>query len=85
MQEIVAPHMEGVHCFSHRTNLAVKVLSYLLFITKIKMLLQTLHSYFAYSPKRHFEFTKLAELMQTKGLKILHQVMYSNFAPLPMP
>ncbi len=37
-------------------------------------MLQTLHSYFAHSPKRHLEFTKLAELMQIKGNKILQNV-----------
>jgi hypothetical protein len=68
-----------VHCGflcmqSHRTNLAIKSLSGLPVVNRIEDLLQTLHSYFARSPKRHLEFVKLAEVLQTKGLKILKQV-----------
>jgi hypothetical protein len=33
-----------------------------------------LHGYFAASPKRHLEFTKLAKVVETEGLKILRQV-----------
>jgi hypothetical protein len=43
-------------------------------VNRIEDLLQTLHSYFARSPKRHLEFVKLAEVLETKGLKILRQV-----------
>jgi hypothetical protein len=66
--------MHGVHCVSHRTNLAVKELSHLPVIQKIENILHVLHKYFARSPKRHIEFTKLAEVMETKGLKILRDV-----------
>jgi hypothetical protein len=41
---------------------------------RLENLLQTLHSYFAHSPKRHVEFTKRVEFMQTKGNKILRNV-----------
>jgi hypothetical protein len=58
----------------HRTNLAIKILSGLRVVNRIEDLLQTLHSNFARSPKRHLEFIKLAEVLQTKGLKILKQV-----------
>lgn len=37
-------------------------------------MLTSLHAFFAKSPKRHLEFVKLAELMQSKGLKILKNV-----------
>jgi hypothetical protein len=37
-------------------------------------MLQTLHSYFVPSPKRHLEFTKHTKLMQTKGNKIFRNV-----------
>jgi hypothetical protein len=74
LQETVLPHMHGVHCISHRTNLAVKELSNLPVIAKIKNLLQSLYSYFACSPKRHLEFTKLAAVMETKGLKIIRNI-----------
>jgi hypothetical protein len=43
-------------------------------VCKIETLLQALHSYFTSSPKRHLEFTKLAELVETSGLKILGSV-----------
>jgi hypothetical protein len=66
--------MHGVHCVSHRTNLAVKELSNLPVIAKIENLLQSLYSYFARSPKRHLEFTKLAVVMETKGLKIIRNI-----------
>jgi hypothetical protein len=41
---------------------------------RIEGLLQTLYNYFFKSPKRHLEFTKLTELMETKGAKILKNV-----------
>jgi hypothetical protein len=74
LQETIAPHMHGVHCVSHRTNLAVKELSQLPVIQKIENILHVLHKYFARSPKRHIEFTKLTEVMETKDLKILRDV-----------
>jgi len=56
---------------AHHTNLVVLTLSGLPLVIQLQNLLQTLHSYFAHSPKRHLEFTKLAEFMQTKGNKII--------------
>lgn len=70
---------------SHRTYLAVQALSNLPMVTKIKTLLQLLHSYFTSSPKMHLEFTKLAEIMETSGLKMLPTVRtrwISMFEPL---
>jgi hypothetical protein len=58
----------------HHTNLAIKSLSDLSVVNRIEDLLQSLHSYFARSPKQHLEFVKLVEVMETKGLKILRQV-----------
>jgi hypothetical protein len=66
-----APHSIGVHCMAHCTNLVVYMLSKLPLVIRFSNLLQTLHSYFAHSPKRHLEFIKLANFMQTKGNKIL--------------
>ena len=37
-------------------------------------MLQSLHAFFAHSPKRHLEFPKLAEVMHLKGLKILKNI-----------
>jgi hypothetical protein len=56
-------HSIGVHCMAHHTNLAVQTLLGLLLVIQLENMLQTLHSYFAHSPKRHLEFTKLVELM----------------------
>jgi hypothetical protein len=38
------------------------------------LLLADLYSYFCKSPKKHIEFCKLAEVMETKGLKILRNI-----------
>jgi len=69
-----APFSIGVHCLAHRGNLAFKALSTLGIVSIIKDLLQSCHAYFAHSPKRHFEFTKLINMMETKGLKMLKNV-----------
>jgi hypothetical protein len=59
---------------AHRTNLAAQTLSSLLLVIHLEHLLQTLHSYFAHSPKRHLEFTKLVEILEMKENKILWNV-----------
>jgi len=43
-------------------------------VSKLEGLLHTLYNYFSKSPKRHLEFTKLVELMKTKGVKILKNI-----------
>ncbi len=40
----------------------------------LEHLLQTLHNYFAHSPKRHLEITKLTETLELKGNKIFRNV-----------
>ncbi len=64
-----APFSIGVHWIAHRCNLAFKTLSTLGIVRNIKDLLQSCHEYFAHSPKRHLEFIKLIDMMETKGLK----------------
>jgi hypothetical protein len=54
----------------HRCNFAFKTLSTLGIINNIKDLLQSCHAYFAHNAKRHFEFTELTDVMETKGLKM---------------
>jgi hypothetical protein len=56
---------------SHKTNLAIEVLSSLPIVAGIEDLLQNIYSFFCKSPKKHVEFVKLAELLETKGNKIL--------------
>ena len=41
---------------------------------KIDGLLQSTHSYFAYSLKQHLEFVKLSDMMEVCGLKMFHNV-----------
>jgi hypothetical protein len=64
IKQSYAPFMIGIHCFAHRLQLCAKSLSLLLHS----------HSYFAHSPKRAVEFQALAQLMETKGLKLLKNV-----------
>jgi hypothetical protein len=64
----------GVHCMAHRSNLAFKALSTLGIVSSMKDLLQSCHAYFVHSPKKHFEFIKLINMMETKGLKMLKNV-----------
>ena len=40
-------------------------------MSRRESLLSALHTYFSKSPKKYLEFSKLAEIMETKGLKIL--------------
>jgi hypothetical protein len=59
---------------AHHMNLTMQTLSIIPLMKCIESLLQTLHAYFVHSPQRHLEFTKLAEIMETKGNKILCNV-----------
>jgi hypothetical protein len=74
LKEKHSPFVIGVHDFAHRTNLAVEALSNLPMVQRLESLCKSLHSYFSASPKRHLEFTKLVEVVETKGLKILNKV-----------
>jgi hypothetical protein len=69
-----APFMIGIHCFAHRLQLCAKSLSSLHVLGCIEALLLHSHSYFSHSPKRAVEFHALAQLMETKGLKLLKNV-----------
>ena len=66
-----APHMQDMHCVAHRSNLTVQCLSDLEMVAMIETLLAALHKYFSRSPKCHLELQKLAELLESKGKKIL--------------
>lgn len=69
-----APFCIGVHCIAHRCNLAFKALSNLGIFAAIEKVLSVTHAYFCKSPKRLEEFRMLAELTETKGLKMLKNV-----------
>jgi hypothetical protein len=64
----------GVHCVAHYINLVVQFLKYLTFITKIEGFMLNMYGYFSHSSKRHLEFQRLAQTLETKGNKILKNV-----------
>ena len=68
------PHMQGMHCVAHRSNLAVQCLSDLEMVARIETLLAALHKYFSKFPKYHLELQKLAELLESMGIKILQNI-----------
>jgi hypothetical protein len=74
LKEGYAPYVIPVHDFAHQTNLAVEALSGLPVVKKLESLCKSLHAYFSGSPKRHLEFTKLAEVVETERLKMLNKV-----------
>jgi hypothetical protein len=74
LQEYADPFMFGVHCMAHRTNLAVQPMSDLPLVAKLESLCQALYAYFNHSSKRSLEFRKLAEMVETEGLRILRNV-----------
>jgi hypothetical protein len=69
-----ASFVVGVHCCTHKLNLCTRSLSSLTVMHAIENVLQATHSYFAHSPKKVIEFRTLAQLMETKGLKLLKNV-----------
>ena len=71
LQREFSPFLLAVHCGNHKTNLAMYVVSKTGIVSKGEFLLSALHTYFSKSPKKCLEFSKLAEIMETKGLKIL--------------
>jgi hypothetical protein len=68
------PFSIGVHYIARRCNLTFKTLSTLGIVSSMKDLSQSCHVYFAHSPKKHLEFTKLTSIMETKWFKILKNV-----------
>jgi hypothetical protein len=69
-----APFLIGIHYMPHKTNLMVQSLFSMPMVSKLEDLLQSLYGYFPSSPKRHFEFTKLVEIVEIEGLKVFHNV-----------
>jgi hypothetical protein len=55
-------------------NLVVEALEKLPLLDKIETMLGDLHGCFCKSPKKHTEFVKLAEILETKGLRILRNI-----------
>jgi hypothetical protein len=61
------PFVMGIHCMSHRTNLAVQTLSQVPLVARIEDMLQSLYSFFSHSPKRNQELADLANIVETAG------------------
>jgi hypothetical protein len=59
---------------AHKTNLAVEVLGQTPIVSGIEELLADIYTFFCKSPKKHLEFVKLAELLNSKGNKILRNI-----------
>ena len=59
---------------ARKTNLAVKALGDLPVVSRVEDMLGVLHRFFAHSLKRHLQFQKLAEVMNSKELKILKNI-----------
>jgi hypothetical protein len=74
LKEHHAPFLSGMHCMSHRTNLAVQTLSQVPLVMRIEELLQSLYSFFSHSPKRNQELADLANIVETAGQRILRNV-----------
>ena len=66
--------MYGMHCMSHKTNLAMQTLSQVPLVMRIKELLQSLHSFFSHSPKRNQELADLANIIETARQRIFRNV-----------
>jgi hypothetical protein len=54
--------------------LAVEVLGQTPIVSGIEELLADIYTFFCKSPKKHLEFVKLAELLNSKGNKILRNI-----------
>jgi hypothetical protein len=57
----------------------------MLMVFKLEDLFQSLYKYFSSFPKHHLEFTKLAEIMEIEGQKVIQNVKrrwISMLAPL---
>jgi hypothetical protein len=69
-----APFSVGMHSCGHKLQLCAKSLSQLDLLSSIENLLLKSHVYFNHSPKKVIEFRSLAQLLDTKGLKLLKNV-----------
>ncbi len=64
----------GGSLYGSYNQMVIYTMAHLQMVNRLECLLQALYNYFSKSLKRHLEFTKLAELMETKGVKIIKNV-----------
>jgi hypothetical protein len=74
IREKWVPFSLGTNCGSHKINLVVETLSNYPMVSRLESLFQSMYSYFCRSNKRHAELQKLADLMETKGNKMLRNI-----------
>jgi hypothetical protein len=74
MKENVALFMMVIHCFPHRTNLVVLVLSKLKLVVQLEALLQALYGFFSHSPNKFLKYHNLCDVLIDKGNKQLRNV-----------
>ena len=60
--------------FAHKCNLTYIILLEPSIFQNIEGLLKKIHAHILHLPKRHLEFVKLVEIMETKGLKLLKNI-----------
>jgi hypothetical protein len=64
---------------AHHMNLVLQILFVIHVVKCIESFLQRLHAYFAHSPNRHLEFTKLAKVMEATGNKSFAMWRFNGF------
>ncbi len=69
-----APYLSGVHYMAHCTNVLVATLSSLRLVSKVENLLAGMYNSFTHNTKWHLEFCKLANILKSKGNKILKNI-----------
>jgi hypothetical protein len=63
--------VNNVHFMAPRTSLAIQTFNSLTLVAKIETLFVGMYNFFTHSPKHAFEASKLVELLECKGNKIL--------------
>jgi ubiquinone/menaquinone biosynthesis C-methylase UbiE len=74
LKQTSSPFCIHVHCVVHKTNLAAFTFSNLPIVVKIEALLANVYTYFSHTLKNNSERSKLVEVMETKGFKILRNI-----------
>jgi hypothetical protein len=68
------PFNLGANYYSHKVNFDVETLSKFPMVSCLERLFQSIYLYFYRNNKRHAELQKLADLMETKGNKMLRNI-----------
>ncbi len=71
-----APFVNNVHFMAHCTNLVIQTFSGLTLVAKIETLLVGMYNFFTHSIKQALEASKLVELLECKGYKILKNITW---------